>query len=141
MKLCAYCGRGNEDEHVFCKECGTQIPESPAVTTPSKARDLAGVRFAFLGVSTLFVVFALYLLSFGPVTRWCVTQSTIPPSGVVTNGPASTFMVTYTVSCPAWVGVVYYPLLDLIPPGDGEGLTGLYQQYLAWWEKSPDTTR
>ena len=141
MKSCAYCGRENEDEHVFCKECGTQLPEtSAAPPPPKKPRDLAGVKFVLLALSTLFMVIALYLLSFGPVRRWCVVQSTVPPPPVVTNGSATTSVLSYTVSYPVWVGVVYYPLIDLLPPGDGDGLTGLYQRYLAWWERSPRST-
>ena len=139
MKLCAYCGIENEDEHVSCKECGTQIPESPVVITPSKPRDLAGIRFVLLMASTLFMVFALYLLSFGPVNRWCAVRTPGPPPTTLTNQSSTTFVVSYTVTYPSWVGVVYYPALHLLT-GDGEGLTGLYHRYLQWWEKSPDTT-
>lgn len=141
MKTCSYCGRENENEQAFCKECGTQLPALSAAPPPKKPRDLAGIKFILLAISTLFVLFVLYLLSFGPVVHWYVVQSTASPLAVATNGSlALVSSLTYTVSYPTWVDIVYHPLIDFLPPGDDDGVTGLYQRYLAWWRRSPDPT-
>jgi hypothetical protein len=108
------------------------LPESSTVTAPKKRRDFAGMRFVLVIVSSLFVVFALYLLSFGPVTRWCVTHSAVSSPGGGT--------IEVIDNYPAWVGVVYSPALHLLMVGGEDGFGAVYGRYLQWWEKSPESS-
>lgn len=64
-----------------------------------------------------------------------------PPPATLTNQSSTTFVVSYTVTYPSWVGVVYYPALHLLTVGEGDGLGGLYGRYLSWWEKPLDSER
>jgi hypothetical protein len=38
MKLCDYCGRENEDEAVYCRECGTQEFTKPGIEVTEAAQ-------------------------------------------------------------------------------------------------------
>ena len=137
MKPCTYCGRENEDESLCCTECGTQSPEQIAEPSPQRPVDLAGPKFALLAAGSLFVIVALYLLSFGPVNRLCVVRIPGPPPLTLTNQSNATFVVSYTVTYPSWVEVVYYPALQLLYAGGDNSLEILYGRYVSWWEQRP----
>ena len=62
----------------------------------------------------------LYLLSFGPVSRFTAT-TTVTSSGVMT---------LRTTRYPVWVSILYYPAFALRFAGGGN----LYARYIAWWE-------
>jgi hypothetical protein len=133
MKSCTYCGRENENEAVSCQECGTEIAGA-TTEEPNKAPiDWAGIKYVVLAVSAIFGVLVFYLLSFGPVARWTGTKA-VPAPVTVTNG--NTFTMIYTVTYPAWVGVIYYPAFELIGSGGGGRISELYAHYMQWWENS-----
>jgi hypothetical protein len=71
----------------------------------------------------------LYLLSFGPVDRYCgrtVSQNSAPATFTV-NGQRVVRTSVRTVRYPLWVGVVYRPALML------RG-NRIYGDYLQWWD-------
>jgi hypothetical protein len=141
MKSCPYCGKENGDDRIFCLECGTQFPEPSANQPSKKPYGLAGIKSALLVAVTISAVFALYLLSFGPVNRWCSVRTPAPPPVTLTNQSTTILVVSSTVSYPSWVGVVYYPALHLLSAGRGDGLGALYAHYLSWWENPSDSER
>ena len=77
----------------------------------------------------------LYLLSFGPVERYCctVTSQSSPPATFMEDGQtvfrSEVRSVRYRY--PRWVGIIYYPAF-LLKSTRGEN--GLYGSYLHWWE-------
>ncbi len=74
----------------------------------------------------------LYLLSFGPVGRYCGTTVSQNPAPVTftVNGRTAVRTTVRRVRYPLWVGVVYGPALML------RG-NRLYGAYLQWWEDLP----
>ena len=96
--------------------------------------DWTGLKYAVLAAGTFSVVAVLYLLSFGPVSRWTATTAAPMPPLIVTNGTTTTFTASYTITYPAWVGVFYYPAFELLSSSEGT-VAGLYQRYVQWWEK------
>ena len=128
MKNCAYCGHKNTDEATHCAQCGTELVADPAQAEPSKPHDLSGVKAFFRYVILAFLVVLVYLLSFGPVTRYSarvISQTT------TTN--ANGFVTQRAVQYPRWVGIMYYPAFRLTGRGDGI-FSVLYWRYLEWWE-------
>ncbi len=74
----------------------------------------------------------LYLLSFGPVDRYC-GRTILPnpaPTTFTVNGQTAVRASVRTVRFPLWVGVVYRPAAML------RG-NRLYGAYLQWWEDRP----
>jgi hypothetical protein len=127
MKLCAYCGRENQDEFTSCRECGTQFVDPAAGTESHDPHDFTWFKYA-LGYTSMFLAVAcFYLLSLGPVTYyWGSTTRVVPPL----RSPTGATMVSRT-SYPRWVGVVYYPAFSLLSAG---GFDRIYSSYLAWWD-------
>ena len=80
-----------------------------------------------------------YLLSFGPVERYCCTRTVMPsPPSLVSgsdSGQSVTEVHTVTMRYPAWVSLAYRPVFWML---SGDGGNGLYGRYLQWWEKLPD---
>lgn len=153
MKTCGYCGAENQDEQSSCHRCGTDLAEilgkAEVVQTTSesqlaKATAFAGVKLAVLWISALVALLALYLLSFGPISRRYVVCApvTAPP---VTNtvGTVITSVIATSVAAPVWVDIIYGPLFSfLLPVGEegGSGLGAIYNRYLAWWQKKPNAS-
>ena len=141
MKKCSYCGRENSDESAHCRECGTEFVIPSAEAEPVQPRDETWkewLAYLLRLAGTILLIGFLYLLSFGPVMRYCCTKTITPspPSVVAASGSASavTVVSTYTVRYPAWVSVLYYPVFLTMSGGGGNGL---YWRYLQWWDKLP----
>src|SRR6202040_2796486 len=83
----------------------------------------------------ILLIGVLYLLSFGPVKRYCgtvISQSSTPIAFTV-NGQTVVRGGMRTVRYPGWVGIVYHPAFLL---ESGSGGSGLYGRYLQWWGQS-----
>jgi hypothetical protein len=132
MKKCAWCGRENTGEATHCPACGTELVDTLMDTKPPPPRDWSWMKAACAYIGATLVAFLLYLLSFGPVTRF---SATISQTTITTNGTSFTFR--RTVAYPRWVGVVYYPAFSLTESGPEGILAGLYWRYLQWWEPPP----
>lgn len=140
MKTCGYCGREASEETGFCPECGTKFADPVATTAPPVPVYPAWfewTRQALTYAGILFVVGALYLLSFGPVWRYCrtVTVGPAPVAAATVSGTGPMPTVTRVVRYPGWVGIVYQPAFRL---RFATGNNGLYAQYLNWWDNLPD---
>jgi predicted amidophosphoribosyltransferase len=133
MKKCGYCGRENPDESDRCSDCGASLAESSVREPPIKRH--APPLFEWLWSSLryagpLILIALLYLLSYGPVDRYC--------GKVVTRVSTST---TYTrttkviVHYPLWVRILYRPALHL------RFRSELYQRYIAWWNRADELNR
>ena len=141
MKKCSYCGRENSDESAHCRECGTEFVVPSAEVEPAQPRDETWkewLAYLLRLAGTILLIGFLYLLSFGPVMRYCCTKTITPspPPAVAASGsaPAVTVVTTYTVRYPAWVSVLYYPVFLTMFGGGGDSL---YWRYLQWWDKPP----
>jgi hypothetical protein len=88
---------------------------------------------------TVILIGVLYLLSFGPVDRYCCTRTVMPSPPPIVSGSGSgqgiMVMRSVTARYPAWVLVVYRPVFLMLSGGGGNGL---YGRYLQWWEKPPN---
>ena len=138
VKKCSYCGGENSDEAVNCQECGTEFVV-PSVDAPSaQPRDrnwLEWLAYMLRFAGTILLIGCLYLLSFGPVERYCCTRTiTTPPAMLSVSGVTAVATMAYTVRYPAWVSIVYRPVFRML---SGDGGNGLYGRYLQWWEKLP----
>jgi hypothetical protein len=146
MKSCDYCGHENQDTVAYCLDCGTEFRQAADPTPP--APDLSGLkgyfRYALMFGGTIFAIVSLYLLSLGPVVRYCGTWKTFPAptntssAAVAYTSSAGATVVTpvrtVAVSYPGWVGIVYDPVFPLgYGGGQVGGLRLLYHQYLVWW--------
>ena len=140
MKSCSYCGREYSDEAVHCPECGTLFPEPSAPARPARPRD--GTRLEWLAgilrsAGTILLIGFLYLLSFGPVMRYCCTKTILTPPlttlAVSGAAPAATTS-SYTIRYPAWVRVIYYPAFMML---SGDGWNSFYGRYMQWWDEPP----
>ncbi len=133
MKKCGYCGHQNPDESGRCSECGTSLAEPSG----KKSRAESEVRLvlewlwiSFRYAGTLILITLFYLLSYGPVDRYC--------GKVVTQASTSTAHSTVTkvtVHYPLWVSILYRPALYLRFRSD------LYQRYIAWWNRGDELNR
>jgi hypothetical protein len=136
MKKCPYCGRENSDTAVYCRECGTQFVALSGSNEPAQSRERTwlewlGLTLRFVGI--VLAVGLVYLLSFGPVERYCGsrTRQTLPPATIIVNGQTVIRTSVRTVSrYPMWVGVVYRPAVMI------RG-NQFYEGYLRWWEDRP----
>ena len=135
MKKCSYCGREGAEEASHCLECGTEfVAESENAQAP-QILDRTRIEVACGYAGAMFFIFSLYMLSFGPVTRY--TPVVISQSST-TN--ASGFMTQRTLEYPGWVEIVYYPAISLVLSGGDGGPADFYCQYLRLWEK-PETQK
>lgn len=140
MKQCTYCGREASEETGFCPECGTKFEDqsaAPPADPPDYPAWFEWARRAVTYAGVLFVVGALYLLSFGPVWRYCRTVTVGPPpvAAATMSGTGPMPTVTRVVRYPRWVGIVYQPVFRLRLVGGPEGP---YARYLRWWDDLPD---
>jgi hypothetical protein len=137
MKKCGYCGRENDDQSDDCSECGTALTESPLpvrkpATEPQNRTwpEWLGTSLGYAG--TLITIALLYLLSFGPVDRYCnkiVTRTSVP--GTYTSNSFTSRSIV-TVRYPGWVSIVYRPAIYLRIRSD------LYRRYIALWNRGDD---
>ena len=142
MKKCDYCGRENNDQARSCEECGTQLNDPPVDDKPAKPRDrtwLEWLEWALRYVIMIVLAGLLYLLSFGPVERYCgtVISQGSTPAKITGSGPVVILTGVGTVRAvqyPRWVGVVYRPAFWLESRSSGNGL---YARYLRWWQPRP----
>jgi hypothetical protein len=126
MKKCDYCGRENIDQSDRCCECGTTLPEPAVENSPTRPRNLAFLGWLGRSVfyaGTFIVIALLYLLSFGPVDRYCKK---------VVNRTSTQYAYTVTISYPPWIGIIYRPALYL------ESRSELYRRYVALWNRGDD---
>jgi hypothetical protein len=113
MKPCSYCGRENEDEAVFCGECGTEIKvETTPNTTRPPSCAFEWLRYTMRCAGVFFLIGGLYLVSLGPVVHYFVTYTRSPP-------------VSLRRSTLHSVG---------LSGRNDRGLGSLYDAYLRWWE-------
>jgi hypothetical protein len=150
MKKCGYCGRENADEATYCRECGTEFtvrapPAAPAKPADRRDRTWQGwLRNGLICFCAIVLAGLLYLLSLGPVIRYCAMVNTVTlnlsTTGYVSVPTGTRYTVmpvvrtmerTRTVWFPRWVGLYYRPATVL---GDGGGPFGIYGSYLRWWE-------
>jgi hypothetical protein len=133
MNECAYCGCENPDGAGHCRECGTQLIVPSLEAKIAQPRDwtwleCTGSGLHYAGIILLIGLF--YLLSFGPVERYCGRVTTPPPMLNLRGQRMVMMMVTY----PQWVRIVYYPAFKL---RSASGVNGLYGRYLEWWHNLP----
>jgi hypothetical protein len=126
MKKCDYCDRENTDQSDRCCECGTTLPEPAAEKPTSEPQNRPFLEW--LGTSLFYagsfiVIALLYLLSFGPVDRYC--------NKVITR-TSTTNAYSVTVRYPLWVGILYRPAIYLRIRSD------LYRRYIALWNRGDD---
>lgn len=139
MPECEYCGRQNGDGAERCTECGTLLSASSTVRKRPSEEQGEQNRFEWLApglryLTVIFLAALLYLLSFGPVHRYCSKSASVTPSPVMftNNGRISMMTSVTTVKYPAWVGVVYYPVFLLLNAGGNNA----FQNYVKWWNNS-----
>jgi hypothetical protein len=133
MKKCDYCGRENTDQSDRCCECGTTLPERAVEKSQTRPRNRAFLEWlgkSIFYAGTLIVIALLYLLSFGPVDRYCnkVVTRTSAPATVSSNAYTSRITMI-SVRYPLWVGMLYRPALYLRARSD------LYRRYVALWNR------
>src|SRR5207249_2919319 len=119
MKSCSYCGRENRDDADHCHECGTALAEPTAAAQLSdESAGLDWFVFLLRYAGTALLVVGLYLLSFGPVRRYCgtvISQTYIPAStNYTTTGSGYSTVIRSssmmrTIRYPRWISIVYYP--------------------------------
>jgi hypothetical protein len=142
VKKCSYCGRENSDEAVHCRECGTELVVPSAGAAPVRPRGgtwLAWLVYMLRFAGTILLIGCFYLLSFGPVERYCCTRTVLTSPAptmlsVSSQAPAITIVRSVTERYPAWVSAVYRPVFLML---SGSGGNGLYGRYLQWWVKPP----
>ena len=138
MKRCGYCGRENPDKSEHCSECGTALTESPLPAQKPATDGQARAWPEWLGTSlryagTLITIALLYLLSFGPVERYCnkiVTRTSVP--GTSTSNTYNSTITMFTVRYPLWVRMLYRPAIYLRIRSE------LYRRYIALWNRGDD---
>ena len=109
MKTCGYCGRENESEAAACAECGTEfVAPATQPASSSQPRDWNWLQRSLVYCAVAMGVVSLYLLSFGPISRY-FAMVTISAPVTTTIGSSSTMTVTRTVKYPSWVYFIYYP--------------------------------
>jgi hypothetical protein len=114
---------------MHCRECGSELTISSQEANPVQARDWTwteGVGIALRYAGWMLMIGLVYLLSFGPVSRYCGTVTSRNSTSATPNGKA--VVRTTIVRYPAWVGVVYYPALLLASTRDN-----VYGRYVEWW--------
>src|SRR5262245_9050752 len=101
MKKCGYCGRENSDQTEHSSDCGTVLRESPLPAQKPATDKQAGAWPEWIGTSfryagTLITIALLYLLSFGPVDRYCnkIVTRTSAPGTYTPNSFTSALVVT-----------------------------------------------
>lgn len=115
-----------------CHECGTALNQPIAPAKPREPIDHSWIGGGVRRAAILLGIIFLYLLSFGPVGRFCTKRSyseTRTPTG---------FAVTHRVEYPAWTTFVYAPafaLWNVSTPS--EGPLSFYAHYLNWWMNPP----
>ena len=142
VKKCSYCGRESGDDAAHCRECGTALPD-PSAMPAARLREatwLEWLAYMLRFAATAILFGGLYLLSFGPVERYCCTKIITPPplTALTVGESAPAPAVVYTIRYPAWVRVVYFPAFWML---SGDGGSGFYGRYLQWWEKVPGPDR
>ncbi len=133
MQKCDYCGRENPQGTAHCQECGTELALEAAAKKPTQPHDRTWLEWLGLSLrlaAALLVIGLVYLLSFGPVERYCgrTVSQTPMPTTVAVNGQTAVLTSVRRVSYPRWVGVVYHPILRL-------RRDGIYGRYPQWWEE------
>src|ERR1043166_1320180 len=131
MNSCSYCGRQNPEEAIFCRECGTQIVEKEK-PKPAQPRNLTGLKNFLKYGALLFALILFYLLSLGPVTRFCAKRTVIrmPGTMMITTNSTAVATMTVTTTLPPWLGRAYMPAFQMSSvPGVGE----IYFRYLELW--------
>ena len=124
MKTCIYCGREGDGSQTFCKECGTLLTEPDPRLEPKPPSDFTFLRQAFMFAAVaIFAMFA-YFMSFGPALRLFASA---PITATTSNGLVLSTMVFQKM--PAWMNIVYYPVLSGIMDFEP------YRSYLHRWNK------
>ncbi len=138
MKKCSYCGGKNSDDAARCSECGTEFVVPSVDAPPARPRDATSLIHVLRLAGTIVLLSFFYLLSFGPVERYCCPRTVVPsPPSLVSgsdSGQSATEVQTVTMRYPAWVSFFYRPVFWMLSGGGGNGL---YGRYLQWWEKLP----
>ena len=135
MKKCAYCGAEYSDDAVACGIDHTPFSDSSPDNKSAKSFDRGRVRRLrriFHYTIAIIIVALLYLLSFGPVSRYCgvvVYQSSTPTTNII-NGTKMASSSLVDVWYPYWVGIVYYPAVQI---DSGRYSGGIYGRYINWW--------
>ena len=136
VKACTYCGHEEGEDASHCGGCGTEFAQVADEKTPGvdQDREFNWVRMAVLYLAVCLFGGMLYLLSLGPVMRYCGKVTTTAPiaAPTPTTGTVSVTMVR-TIKHPSWVGIVYYPAFKLL---SGGSVGDLYMRYLEWWQRS-----
>jgi hypothetical protein len=138
MKKCDYCGRENSDQSDECCECGTILPDHVVEKThdqPQKSALLEWLGKSLFFAGTFIVMALLYLLSFGPVDRYCgkVVTKTFKSNTSTTSATNGFSAVTVvTVGYPVLVSIVYRPAVYLRVRSE------LYGRYIALWNRADD---
>jgi hypothetical protein len=135
MKKCDYCGRENSDEAAHCGECGTEFVAPSVAKEPAEPRDRPWLDWLGLCLRLAAAILGIglvYLLSFGPVERYCgktISQTTLTTTNTV-NSQTTVITSVRRVTYPRWVGVVYQPAFMV------RGNV-VYERYLQWWDERP----
>lgn len=122
MKSCAYCGRESKSDATHCCECGVAFAAEDSAPIPIRKPKLRLNGQPWLYCAALATIPILYFASFGPVSR-CAARM----SQATTNQNGMTFTVSYRITYPQWVFVLYRPAFMLADAGDNP-----YGRYVAW---------
>ena len=146
MKRCGYCGRENAAEAVYCRECGTEFTplafSTPATAAGSGSRVwLRRGRLVLVVLAAIVLAGSLYVLSLGPVERYCATIKTTTPSLTTTGytlvpmgtgysrvDSVRTIVKARSVRLPGCLAVAYRPACAL------RVRVRAYNSYVSWWE-------
>ena len=134
MKKCGLCGRENDEGAARCVECGSEFAASPSRGKPVSPRDwtwLEWLKFVLTCAGTVLCVGLLYLLSLGPVERYCFNVTSRTTTTTV-NEHDTAYTIVLTVRVPRWAAIFYRPALMVRNSADP---AGLYTRYLDWWTR------
>jgi hypothetical protein len=110
---------------------------APSSTAPLPASVAPWLRFSLWGACVFVVAGGLYLLSFGPVSRYYQSHPPERKPSTILYTPKGTSRaeISYrSVGFPRWVSAVYRPAFRLLGSREGQGgQKGIYRRYWDWW--------
>lgn len=92
------------------------------------------LKYSLRYIAVIAFIVILYVLSFGPVRRYCgtVTYQDATPTTNTVNGATIIRTSLIRMRYSHLVSVVYRPLFSLTSDGKQIGVVGLYGRYIDW---------